>query len=366
MGAMDELISAATLESLTTSLKTAAPEFAPKHLGKAARQLDGLKLRARTDLVAAALLADLPADYQAVAGVYRRALRDPSFSGWMIWPVSETVTTLALAAAEPTVFEDGLLLLSQLTPRLTSEFAIRRFLAADLDRALAVVTGWTADPDPAVRRLASEGTRSFLPWAIRVRPLLEHPGSTGPIICKLYRDEDEVVRRSVANHLNDLSRQSPDLVIELASSWLAEPAPTTTALVRHGLRTLIKNGHPAALKLMGFGPTDIVVGEVSLDRTTIVAPGELTFGFTVANGDAAPITLAVDYVVDYLKSNGAHREKVFKLATRSLGPGEKIRLTKKHAFRPMTTRVHYAGEHHLTLQINGRRYPGASFRLDLE
>src|ERR1700712_3617982 len=117
MGAMDELINAATLESLTTSLQTAAPEFTPQHLRQATRQLDGLKLRARTDLVAAALLAGLPGDYQAVAGVYRRALQDRQFSGWMIWPVSETVTSLALAAAEPAAFEDGLLLLSQLTPR---------------------------------------------------------------------------------------------------------------------------------------------------------------------------------------------------------------------------------------------------------
>jgi len=366
MGAMDELINPATLRSLTTSLQAASPEFTPRHLRRAARQLDGLKLRARTDLVAAALLADLPADYGTVAAIYRRALRDAAFSGWMIWPVSETVTTLALAAGLDEAFADGLLLLSQVTPRLTSEFAIRRFLVADLDRALSIITGWTADPDPAVRRLASEGTRSFLPWAIRVRSLLEHPASTVPIIDALYRDEDEVVRRSVANHLNDLSRQSPDLVVDVATTWLADPVPSTRQLVRHGLRTLIKRGQPAALALMGFGPTRIVVGEVDLDRTTVRAPGELGFGFTLTNGDAAPVTLAIDYVVDYLKSNGGHREKVFKLATRTLGPGEQVRLTKKHAFRPMTTRVHYPGDHHLKLQINGQRYPGASFRLDLD
>jgi hypothetical protein len=137
-------------------------------------------------------------------------------------------------------------------------------------------------------------------------------------------------------------------------------------LVKHGLRTLIKKGDPAALALMGFGRTMIKVGEVDLDRTTVTAPGDLGFGFTVTNGDTAPVTLAIDYVVDYLKNNGGHREKVFKLATRTLRPGEQVRLTKKHAFRPMTTRVHYSGEHHLKLQINGQRYPGASFRLDLE
>jgi 3-methyladenine DNA glycosylase AlkC len=366
MGVMDELINPASLRSLTQCLQSAAPEFTPQHLRRASRKLDGLKLRARTDLVAAALLADLPADYRKVAGTYRRALLDPAFAGWMLWPVTETVTTLALAATQSAAFTDGLLLLSQLTPRLTSEFAIRRFLAADLDRALAVITGWSADPDPAVRRLASEGTRSFLPWAIRVPALLEHPSSTVPIIDALYRDEDEAVRRSVANHLNDLSRQSPDLVAQVATRWLADPAPTTRPLVRHGLRTLIKKGQPAALALLGFGQPKIVVGKVDLDRTTVTAPGDLGFGFVVTNADSVPATLAIDYAVDYLKSNGGHREKVFKLATKTLRPGEQIRLTKKHAFRPMTTRVHYAGEHHLELQINGQRYPGASFRLDLE
>ncbi|MET0863704.1 MAG: DNA alkylation repair protein [Nakamurella sp.] len=363
MGAMDELINAGTIRSLTKALQSAAPGFTPAHLKRAARQLDGLKLRARTDLVAAALLADLPADYRAVAGIYRKALNDPTFSGWMLWPVTETVTTLALAAAEPSAFDDGLLLLSELTPRLTSEFAIRRFLAADLERSLAIITGWTADPDPAIRRLASEGTRSFLPWAIRVQPLLEQPAATVPIIDALYRDDDDVVRRSVANHLNDLSRESPDLVADIATRWLTDPAPTTRQLVRHGLRTLVKKGHPAALALLGFGQATIQVGAVELDRATVTAPGDLSFGFAVSNGDAAPVTLAIDYVVDYLKSNGEHREKVFKLATRTLVPGETVQFSKKHAFRPMTTRVHYAGEHHLQLQINGQRYPGASFRL---
>ena len=308
-------------------------------------------------------MADLPDDYRTVAGIYRRALGERTFTGWMIWPVSETVTTLALQAPAPDAFADGLLLLSELTPRLTSEFAIRRFLAADLDRALTIVLGWTTHPDPAVRRLASEGTRSFLPWAIRVRPLLEHPASTVPIIDALYRDDDEVVRRSVANHLNDLSRQSPDLVVQVATRWLAAPAPTTTQLVRHGLRTLIKKGQPDALALLGFGQPTIA------RRCSRARP---------RNGDGSRRArlrvhrhqprLGAGHPGDRLhrrlpeKQRRAPGEGV-QAGDENSGPGETVRLSKKHAFRPMTTRVHYTGLHHLELQINGQRYPGASFDL---
>jgi 3-methyladenine DNA glycosylase AlkC len=277
--------------------------------------------------------------------------------------VTETVTTLALASPDTGAFEDGLALLAELTPRLTSEFAIRRFLIADLDRALQVVQTWTADPDETVRRLASEGTRSFLPWAIRVKPLLDAPSSTVPIINALYRDSSDVVRRSVANHLNDLSRQQPELTTRIAANWLANPDENTTWVVRHATRSLIKKGYPPALALLGFTPARITVAGFALDSHTVTAPGDLGFEFTVTNSDNTAITLAIDYVVDYRKSNGRSAPKVFKLTTRTLGPAETVSISKRHNFRPMTTRVHYAGEHTIRLQINGEQFAGGSFQL---
>ena len=185
--------------------------------------MDGLSLRERTDLLSRALLADLPGKYAGTAPIFRRALDDPDFTGWMIWPVTETAATLALASTEPGDFEDCLALLAELTPRLTAEFAIRRLLAADLDRALAVIRGWTSHPDWHVRRLASEGTRAYLPWAIRVPEITDRPAATLPILDALYRDPVVDVRRSVANHLNDLARHAPDEVVATAASWMAAP-----------------------------------------------------------------------------------------------------------------------------------------------
>lgn len=362
MGAMNELINAATVHSLRRQVTAAGGGELPTVLA-AADGVDGLSLRGRTDLVAAALLADLPEGYAPVAAIYRRALESGSFAGWMIWPVSESVTTRALASSAPSDFEDGLTLLSEMTSRLTGEFAIRRFLEADLGRALAVVERWTDDDDDRVRRLASEGTRPFLPWAIRVRSVLAHPEAAVPILDALHSDESDFVRRSVANHLNDLARENPDLVVELATRWMSGADGNARWVVRHGLRTLIKKAHPGALALMGFAPATLTVTDPVLDVATVTTPGSLGFEFVVTNDGTEPVKLAVDYVIHYVKSNGTLAPKVFKLATPTIEAGASIRLAKKHAFRPMTTRVHYAGTHAIELQINGQRYGRGEFEL---
>jgi 3-methyladenine DNA glycosylase AlkC len=368
MGAMNELINADAIGRLRGHLRSVGEGLAFARLEQLGAELGrgdlgDPSLRERTDLVSAALLVDLPEGYAAASGIIRTALDDPSFAGWTIWPVGETVTTLALG--EPENFDDGLGLLAELTPRLTSEFSIRRMLEHDLERALPVVLGWTSHPDEHVRRLASEGTRSFLPWAIRVRSLLASPEATVPILDALYRDETDYVRRSVANHLNDLARQNPDLVVEVAGRWLADPDENTPWVVRHGLRTLVKKAHPGALELLGFAPVVVTVSAPVLESTAITLPGSLAFSFALTNDGDAPARLAVDYVVHFMKSNGSQAEKVFKLTSTTLAAGESVTLSKRHALRQMTTRVHYAGTHSLELQINGQRHTHTDFELAL-
>ena len=283
-------------------------------LDAAASLLPGLPLRARTDLLAAALLSDVPGSWADLEITVRRALADERLSGWMIWPVTEAVAARALTDGDDaTAFEGALNLLADLTGRLTAEFAIRPLLAHDLPRALAVVSTWTDHPDEHVRRLASEGTRRFLPWGTRV-PALSDPDVTLPILDELYRDESEYVRRSVANHLNDLSRNDPDVVVTTARRWLAAPGPETEALVRRSLRTLVKAGDPAALALLGFPPTPgAVVDGLSLDVASVPVGGTLAFTATIRNSGAEPARLVVDYVVHHRKEIGraSCRERVF-------------------------------------------------------
>ena len=364
---MNELIDRAAVGLLVRVLTDASPGTSWPNVTAAGGGLEDLSLRGRTDHVSQGLLADIagPAGpqggYPTAARIFRRALQNPGFTGWTLWPVTETAVTLALDSTESADFEDCLRLLAELTPRLTGEFAIRRLLAADLDRALAVVLTWTDHPDEHVRRLASEGTRPYLPWAVRVPGLVERPDATLPILNALYRDPQEYVRRSVANHLNDLARHSPDAVLAAAAGWAADPDANTGWVIRHGLRTLVKKAHPGALALQGFAPASLTVTPPRLDRDVVTLPSDLAFEFEISNTGSDPARLAVDYVVHYMKANGSQSEKVFKLAALTLHPGETRTVSKRHAFRQMTTRVHHAGSHGLELQINGVRYSHTGF-----
>ncbi|MEV4905705.1 DNA alkylation repair protein [Streptomyces albidoflavus] len=360
----DELIGRHTVQSLTRAMRTAAPDADLAALRAAARQIAPLPLRERADLLRDALLADLPGDYAGLARTVRRARDEAAhFTGWLIWPVTSALATRAVEDGGRAAFDDAMALLADLTGRLSSEFAIRTLLRHDLDRALGIIDGWTGSADVDVRRLASEGTRPYLPWSVRVPELMTHPGATVPILDALYRDESEYVRRSVANHLNDLSRDHPDLVVDTARRWLEDPDATTDRVVRHGLRTLVKRGHPGALELLGFGPAVLEVDGPHLDLDTVPFGGSVRFTASIRNTGDAPARLAIDYIVHHRKANGGQRGKTFKLTTRTLAPDESVLVTREHSFRPITTRRYYPGRHAISLQINGVESDRVGFEL---
>ena len=198
-----------------------------------------------------------------------------------------------------------------------------------------------------------------------MKELTARPESTIVILDELYRDDSEYVRRSVANHLNDLSRADAALAVSTAKRWLQTPDANTLKIVKHALRTLIKAGDPDALSLLGFSPpTDVVVEGFVIDRETVDAGGELTFDFAVTNNGSESVTVVIDYIVHHVKANGQTTPKVFKLTTRTLEPGVPARIAKRHSFKPISTRKYYAGEHAVEVQINGVRQVRGVFRLD--
>ncbi|MGR4884650.1 DNA alkylation repair protein [Streptomyces sp. LARHCF249] len=366
MPTADELLSADTVGDLARRLARAAGRRTSPALLARAGALGGLGYSARVAAVRDAVLADLPGDWAAFEAVVRTALADPGFEGWMTFPVNEAVAVRGLE-----VFEPGLALLHDLTPRLTAESAVRPFLRADPARALAVMRGWTADPDPHVRRLASEGTRPRLPWAPQLPAFVADPRPVLPVLDALYRDESPYVRRSVSNHLNDISRDHPGPAVETAARWLAEGRntgtgpDTTDRVVRHGLRTLIKAGRPEALTLLGHSPDAPVTVTGPVVAAPRIAVGEyLVFDYAVTNTGALPAGLVVDYVIHHTKANGGRTPKVFKLTTRTLAAGETLTGTKRHSFKPITTRRYHSGEHLVQLQVNGRVRGEAGFSLD--
>ncbi|MGP4012766.1 DNA alkylation repair protein [Streptomyces sp. 4N124] len=239
-------------------------------------------------------------------------------------------------------------------------------LFADLERSLKIVSQWVDHPDEHVRRLATEGTRPRLPWAIRVPAILDRPDATLPILDALYRDPSEYVRRSVANHVNDISHADPDLAVDIVTRWAESPDDNTPRLIRHALRTAIKKGHPGALALMGFEPAaHVTVTGVELSGTRVRVGEELVFTFELENTGDTPAKLAIDYVIHYQKANGRTAPKVFKLTTKTLGAGERLAISRRHSFRKITTRVFHPGRHALELQINGVAQGQTEFDLAL-
>ncbi|MFG3496894.1 DNA alkylation repair protein [Streptomyces sp. NPDC047928] len=359
MPTADELLGTDTVAALADCLARALNAPADETRRRAAL-LAGLSFSGRVAAVRDAVLADLPPAYPDFARVLRTALEDPEFTGWMTFPVTEAVAVRGLD-----VFEPALALLAELTPRLTAETAVRPFLRADQARALRTITDWTGHPDPHVRRLASEGTRPRLPWAVRLPSLIADPVPALPLLDALHRDDSDYVRRSVANHLNDISRDHPAVAVAAAARWLGGGGdPTTLRVVRHGLRTLVKNGDADALTLLGHSPdVPVDVTGPHVTTPTVRVGDHLVFDCAVTHTGDRTAEVVIDYVIHHMKANGTRTPKVFKLTTRSLAPGETWTATRRHSFRPITTRRYHPGTHVLQLQVNGMTRGEASFTL---
>jgi len=246
----------------------------------------------------------------------------------------------------------------------SAEFAIRPFILRDQPGTLALLLSWAASDDEHIRRLASEGSRPRLPWGARLQSLVADPSPTLPLLTALRADDSLYVRKSVANHLNDISKDHPDVALDFVSSW-DRSHPHTAWIVRHALRTLIKRGHPRALALLGAGTAP------KLDATFTASPKRIQLGDTVAFTATLTSTarrsqsLLIDYVVHYARVSGKTSEKVFKWTQLDLAPAESLTLTKRQTIRDFSTRRHHTGRHRVELQINGRRLAETTFTLSV-
>ena len=264
-------------------------------------------------------------------------------------------------------FDISMQALYQMTKRFTAEGAIRAFIQKYPDRTLTVLQQWAEDPNCHVRRLVSEGTRPRLPLAPRLRDFIRDPRPVLALLEQLKADPELMVRRSVANNLNDIAKDHPDLVVETLARWKQAADPATQWIAGHAARTLLKQGHMGALALLGYpAENNISVASFQLNQTSVRMGEDLVFAIEILSTTDAPQNLLIDYVVHHLKANGKLAPKVFKLAKKRLGPRAMLSLTKRHAFRPLSTRVYYPGRHALELQINGQRWGWQEFELVIE
>jgi hypothetical protein len=199
---------------------------------------------------------------------------------------------------------------------------------------------------------------------MRVRSLIADPEPGLALLGALHRDPSPIVRRSVANHLNDVAKDHPDLAIASARRFAADDTGESSELVRHGLRTLVKQGHPDALEILGFTTdADVTVESFSCDPSIIALGESVGFVAVIRSTSIEPQRLVVDYVVHHVKANGATTPKVFKWTITDLGPGEVRSLRKVHPVRPITTRNYHAGRHVVELAVAGRKVARTSFEL---
>lgn len=261
-------------------------------------------------------------------------------------------------------FNTSISALELLTQYSTSEFAIRPFIETYPNEAVQQILVWTKSENFHVRRLASEGCRPKLPWAPPLRQFIANPTPVIPILERLKNDETEYVRKSVANHLNDISKTQPELVLELANKWIGV-SKNTDWIVKHGLRTLLKKGDKRALAIFKLDDASgLEVKFLSFKEDSIKIGDDLFFSFEISNQSNQERSIRLEYKIAYVKANGMSSKKIFKISEFTLGKKESKTFTRKQRFTDFTTRKHYPGEHVVIIVVNGEEKFKNEFRLN--
>ena len=317
-----------------------------------------LELKDRINLVADRLASGLPGTYpEALAVVVE--VSASGIGGFAGWPLCSFVERHGVAWPD-----ESLEAMTTLTQTCSCEFAIRPFLDAHLERTRVQLRAWTEHPVDTVRRLPSEGTRPLLPWGPRVAALTDDPQIGLELLTALRHDESEDVRRSVANHLNDVAKAHPDLVVETLGAWLAEPQPVDERLASHALRTLVKQGHPGALQVLGFTTDPAVeVGEFSCTPSALELGTSIQLGAVLTSTADHDQMLVIDFVIHHVTASGGTSPKVFKWTSQRLSPGERVQLAKRRLIQTASTRRYHAGVHRVDLQVAGKVLASTEFHV---
>ncbi|MFN3193963.1 MAG: hypothetical protein ACE361_25865 [Aureliella sp.] len=333
---------------------------------EAVKPFHDLELKQRIVHIAATLENHLPKDFPAACKCIVNALPPPldprrtddDFGDFIFAPLGEFVVRNGL---DRKMLRTSLRTLKEITQRFSMEDAIRYFINAHTEPTMRELEKWARHKNYHVRRLVSEGTRPMLPWSGRIA--IDVTGAL-PLLDTLHADSTRYVTRSVANHLNDISKSHPDVVVERLGSWkkMKQQDPVELDwMCKHATRTLIKQGDKGALRLLGFRARPRVeVNGFRLESSKVKRGDYLAFSFDIKAARSEP--LIVDYIIDFLKADGSTSPKVHKLKQVTIANGDSVRLKKRHKLHAnATTYTLYPGVHRVTLQINGKRFDTADF-----
>lgn len=357
---------------MSQHFKNQWPEFDSRAFTRACTQdLHNLELKERSLHITHNLQKYMPKDFNHAARILLNSLGTEldddlslakidraGIAGWAIMPMSHFVALNGLNH-----FELSMNLLKEMTKRFTAEFAIRFFIIKERDKTLAQLNKWAKDKNQHVRRLVSEGSRPRLPWAMRLPEFIKNPQPVIDLLDQLRDDKKEYVRRSVANNLNDIAKDHPQLVSEIASTWMKDASEQRKKLVRHACRSLLKDGHGKTLRVFGFKPPKIHKVKLKINAKTILLGDVLQFDLEMMSNSNQTQELMIDYKVHHKKANGETSPKVFKWRVMTLRAGEGLSISKKHVIKKVTTRKYYSGGHKLEILINGQSFATKKFEL---
>ena len=365
----DHLFNKQKVELIAGQIKSVHPDFeCKKFTAKVVRKFSELELLERLYWIRDCLREHLPKDYRQAVTIILKSLppeldqknTDDDYGDFIYGPHGAFVAEYGCSKKD---LQFSLKALREMTKRFSVEFPIRSFINAFPEETMAFLGQCAKDKNYHVRRLASEGTRAKLPWAKNV--VIDHKEPL-PILGILFDDTTRYVTRSVANHMNDISKVDPGLVIDTLKLWKKsgkQNAAEMNFIIKHSLRTLEKQGHSGALKLLGYTAAKIEVNKLKLATLEVTIGSALEFSFSITSTANKPQSLLIDYHLFFRKANGELAPKTFKITKTTINPGETLKFNKRQLLRPMTTRALHTGNHEIELQINGTTYPRKKFNL---
>jgi len=329
----------------------------------ALKKIEVLEFNDRVKQFSDALQQTLPASYPEAIGIIVESLPEEVSAasvtdGYLQWPIGQFIADYGTDH-----FKQSIHAMTELTQRFSSEFAVRPYVEKYPDQTFAYLQKQTSHPSEHVRRWCSEGTRTRLPWGNKLNDLIADPGPVFPILEALLDDESLYVRKSVANNLNDLSKDHPELVLKKCRSWKRKNNPHRDWIIKQGLRGLIKLGDPTALELTGFSKPEKVTAELKVSPNVIKVGEAVMMNAVVENNSKKSQSLMIDYVVHYVRKNNVVNEKVFKWKTLDVEAGGTATVKKSHPMKETTIRALYKGSHKVDVQVNGVRLASGKFTL---
>jgi len=346
-----------SIGEFSDSVKNAWDDFDKKKFSKLiyTNEWKDLELKQKMRHLSNTLKTVLPEDFKECCKILKSAA--PSIKGFEAMSLPDFVELYGIDDPE-TSFDA----LYECTKYSSSEFAIRPFIRKYPEKTMEKMFEWSKDPNTNVRRFSSEGCRPRLPWAMALPAFKKDPAPIIPILDNLKDDGSEFVGRSVANNLNDISKDNPEIMFDLCSSWYGE-SEETDWIIKHACRTLLKAGDKRAMMLFGYSnPENIHIKELRLVKSEIKIGDYLHFSFNLDVKEKENVKIRIEYRVDFMKSNGKLSGKVFKITENTYKPGI-IKYNRKHNFADMSTRKHYPGRHIIIIIINGEEKASIQFIL---